>query len=154
MSEQTSISASRSIDAPASTVFDILTNPERHHEFDAAGMVKSLDKGKRIQATGEVFTMNMNAEHMGGDYKTDNYVTGFEPDKLVAWETAPAGEQPAGWEWVWEVTSTGSDSADVTLTYDWSKVDAATVKKIGLPLLTLHDLQESLNKLASAVTGS
>ncbi|WAL39233.1 SRPBCC family protein [Brevibacterium sp. BRM-1] len=154
MAEATSISVSRTIDAPAKDIFDVLSNPERHREFDGSGQIVSDDRTNRIQAVGDVFTMNMNAPHMGGDYKTENHVTGFGQDKILAWQTAPAGQEPAGWEWVWELDSTGPDSTDVTLTYDWSKVDAATAKKVSFPLIPREALEESLKMLAGAVSGA
>ena len=38
--------------------------------------LRSVEHGDRITATGQTFTMNMSGDHMGGDYKTDNHVTG------------------------------------------------------------------------------
>lgn len=52
--------------------------------------------------------MNMQGDHMGGEYKTDNHVTGCVKDKLLAWKTAPAGTEPPGWEWLWELESQGA----------------------------------------------
>lgn len=153
MTETTSIIVSRSIDEPAKKIFDLLTNPERHHEFDGSGFVVSDDKTDRIQKTGDVFRMNMNGPHMGGDYKTENHVTGFDENKLVAWKTAPAGEEPPGWEWTWALESTGSDSTDVSLTYDWSAMDPKAAQDLGMPLVSREQLEESLERLANAVAG-
>ena len=47
---------------------------------------------------------------------------GYDENALLAWKTAPAGTEPPGWEWMWELKATSSSSTDVTLTYDWSKV--------------------------------
>ena len=70
------ISSTRTIDAPAGAIFDILSNPARHAALDGSGMVQSDSKSDRITAVGQVFTMNMEGDHMGGEYKTDNHVTG------------------------------------------------------------------------------
>lgn len=154
MSNDTSITVERVIDAPVDRIFDLLTNPERHHEFDGSDMVRSADTADRIQSVGQSFTMNMHAERMGGDYKTDNRVTGYADDKLVAWQTAPAGKKPAGWEWVWELESRGNDSTLVRHTYDWSKVtDKDLLKRVSFPVVSEKQLEESLNELAAAVTG-
>jgi uncharacterized protein YndB with AHSA1/START domain len=150
----TSISASRTIDAPAEDIFHVLSNPERHAEIDGSGMVQSDDKTDHITETGEVFTMNMNWDKMGGDYKTDNYVNGYQENKLLAWKTAPAGEEPPGWEWVWELTSQGHDSTEISLTYDWSAVtDKDVLKQVSFPAVSEEDLESSLGNLAAAVSG-
>ena len=84
MSEKT-VSATRTIDAPAEAIFTVLSNPERHAEIDGSGMVRSDDKTDRITEVGQKFSMNMHWDKMGGDYKTDNYVNGYQENKLLAW---------------------------------------------------------------------
>ncbi len=148
----TQISAQRTIDAPSKDLFDVLSNPHRHTELDGSGFVRSLEKGDRIEKAGQQFRMNMAGDHMGGEYQTDNVVTGFDKNHMIAWKTAPAGQEPPGWEWVWELTSTGSDSTDVTVTYDWSKVtDKGLLEKLSFPLVPQSALEDSLGKLAAAV---
>ena len=154
MSDDQSITVSRTIDASTSQVFDVLTNPERHAELDGSGFVISDEKSDRITGTGQVFRMNMSGPHMGGDYQTDNTVTGYDANHLVAWQTAPADTDPPGWEWVWQLEAQGSDATEVTLTYDWSKVtDQELLKKISFPLVEKGALEQSLDNLAGAVAG-
>ncbi|GAA1888448.1 SRPBCC family protein [Lapillicoccus jejuensis] len=151
----TSLTVTRAIDAPADRVFDVLSNPERHVDLDGSGFVVSVDHGDRITGTGQVFTMNMEGDHMGGEYKTDNHVTGYDRNTLLAWQTAPAGTEPPGWEWVWELVAQGPDATEVSLTYDWSKVtDKALLQKVGFPLVSKDQLEDSLATLASEVSGS
>lgn len=155
MSDDTSISVSRTLDSPAKDLFLILSNPQRHAELDGSGFVRSDDHTDRITATGQVFRMNMSGPHMGGDYQTDNTVSGFEADKLIAWKTAPAGNEPPGWEWVWELEAQGPNSTTVTLTYDWGKVTDKDLLAKGLfPLLSKDQLDASVAKLAEAASGS
>lgn len=152
--DQSSVVVSRIIDASAADIFHLLSNPERHSELDGSGMVVSDEKTDRITASGQVFTMNMNNAKMG-DYQTDNHVTGYDANKLLAWQTAVAGTEPAGWQWVWELEPMGPDSTEVTLTYDWSHVtDKETLKKVSFPMVSKEDLEESLNKLAAGVSGA
>lgn len=147
-----SITVTRSIDAPAKELFQLLTLPSRHKELDGSGFVVSDDHTDRITGVGQVFTMNMQGDHMGGEYQTDNHVSAYDPNHMVGWRTAPAGTEPPGWEWLWELESTSSDSTDVTLTYDWSKVtDPELLKKVSFPLVSEAQLEDSLNALASAV---
>ena len=154
MTEDRKITVSRTIDASAQDIFAVLSNPERHRELDGSGVVRSDDRSDRITATGQVFTMNMEGEHMGGEYKTDNHVVGYDENHLLAWKTAPAGTEPPGWQWVWELTAQGNDATTVSLTYDWSAVtDEAILSKVRFPLVTEEQLEDSLGNLASAVAG-
>jgi len=152
MTTSTSLTVSRSVNAPAAEIFDLLTNPDRHAEFDGSGYVRSSDKAQRITKVGQHFRMNMQGPHMGGEYQTDNHVTGYAQNQLVAWKTAPAGEEPPGWEWVYELKSEGSDDTMVSLTYDWSKVtDQKLIKQVPIPLVTADEMEASLAALASAL---
>lgn len=149
------ITVERTIQASSADVFEVLSNPERHVALDGSGFVVSDERTNRIQGTGDVFTMNMTGDHMGGDYQTENHVTGFSPNQLLAWQTAPAGQEPPGWQWVWELESEGSDATRVRHTYDWSNVtDEALLQKVGFPLVSKSDLESTLDNLNQAVTGS
>lgn len=147
------ITATRTIDAPADAIFDILSNPEWHARLDGSGLVQSDHKTNRITGVGQEFTMNMEWDKMGGEYKTENYVVGFDENKLLAWKTAPAGEEPPGWQWIWELQSQGSDSTEVSVTYDWSEVtDKKVLKKLSFPAIPQQDLESSLENLAATVS--
>lgn len=155
---QTHLTVTRVIDVPAKRVFEVLTLPARHPEFDGSGMVRAADDTERVTKTGEKFVMNMHADMMGGDYRTHNFVTAFEENRMVGWKPAPeedgsAPDGPLGWEWLYTLTPQGSDSTEVSLTYDWSDVtDPQLLKKVGFPAVPQKDLEESLNLLAAAVT--
>ena len=154
MSDDKRITVQRTIDASTHDVFDVLSNPERHPEIDGSGFVVSDEKSDRITGTGQVFRMNMTGPHMGGDYQTDNTVTGYDANHLLAWQTAPADTEPPGWEWTWELTADGASSTDVSLTYDWSRVDdPELLKQVSFPLVSEAQLEDSLARLAAAVSG-
>lgn len=155
MSDTTSTTVERNIPAPAAELFDVLTNPHRHTELDGSGFVVGLDHGDRLEKVDQKFTMNMTGDHMGGDYQTDNFVSAYDENKMIGWKTAPAGNEPPGWEWLWELQSEGSDATKVTLTYDWSKVtDTDLLEKISFPLVSEAELDDSVSKLAAAVTAT
>lgn len=150
MSEEASVTVERVIEAPVDRVFDVLSNPANHLKLDGSGFIRSVDHADRIDRVGQVFTMNMEGAHMGGEYKTDNRVTGYAKDKLLAWQTAPAGTEPPGWEWVWELESKGPNETLVRHTYDWSKVtDKDLLQKVKFPLVTEDELEDTLGKLAA-----
>jgi hypothetical protein len=149
------ITVERTINASTDAVFDVLSNHVRHVELDGSGFVQSGEKVDRIQQTGDLFVMNMAGDHMGGEYQTDNHVVGYSPNQLLAWKTAPAGTEPPGWQWVWELESQGSDRTVVRHTYDWSDVtDQQLLEKVGFPLVTEEQMHDTLQRLDQAVTGS
>ena len=155
MSDHTSITVQREIPTSAKALFDVLSNPHRHTDLDGSGFMRGLSKGDRLTKVGQQFTMNMDGPHMGGEYQTDNIVNAFDQDKMIGWKTAPAGTEPPGWEWLWELKPEGADSTRVSLTYDWSKVtDRDLLAKIKFPLVSEADLEQSLGRLAEAESGS
>ena len=150
--DQKRISAQREIPASSEEIFEVLSLPANHVALDGSGFVRGLDHGDRITEVGQVFTMNMDGEHMGGEYQTDNHVTGYGKNQRLAWKTAPAGTQPPGWEWTWTLEPQGPDSTLVSVAYDWSEVtDKDLLEKVGFPLVPQEALEESLARLASEV---
>lgn len=148
-----SATATRDINAPADKIFGLLADPRRHAELDGSGFIRSDDDAQPITGTGYVFTMNMHGDHMGGDYQSDNHVTAYEQDKRLAWQTAPAGQEPPGWRWEWDLEPIAGDATKVTLTYDWSEVtDAELLAKLHFPLVPQSGLEESLSKLVAAAS--
>lgn len=155
MTNDKSITVQRQIPVSAKAIFDVLSLPARHQELDGSGFVRGDDHTDRITGVGQTFRMNMTGEHMGGDYQTDNHVSGYDPDRLLSWKTAPADTDPPGWEWVWELKPESSDATNVSLTYDWSKVtDPDILAKVSFPLVSAKELDDSLNNLAAASSGS
>lgn len=149
---ETQIQVSRIIDAPNKEIFQVLTLPDNHARIDGTSTVVSEDKTDRIQQVGDVFRMNMTGDHMGGDYKTDNHVVAYDENQLLGWKTAPAGTEPPGWQWIYELEPLDSDQTRVTLTYDWSQVtDQDLLAKNLFPLFTEEQLEGSLNNLAAIV---
>lgn len=155
MSDITKVTVERVIEAPVDAIFDVLSNPERHQKLDGSGLIRGVDHADRIQKVGQVFTMNMNmqGDDKSGEYKTDNHVSGYAKDKLLAWQTASSGEKPPGWEWLWELESQGPNETLVRHTYDWSKVtDKKLLAHLRIPLITKDQLLETLGRLAAEAT--
>ncbi|MDO5723610.1 MAG: SRPBCC family protein [Flaviflexus sp.] len=149
MSEDKKITATRTIDAPAADIFDILTLPAKHSGFDGSGFVRSDDKAQRIQAVGDVFVMNMEGDHMGGEYKMHNHVSAYDKNKMVGWKPATddAPNDPPGWEWLYTLEAVDGESTKVSLTYDWSQVTDEKFLAL-LPLVSEEEMEESLQLLA------
>lgn len=149
--DETRVVVSRDVDASPHTIFGLLADPRRHAEIDGSGMVRADDGGEPITAVGQVFRMHVHREPRG-DYLTDNLVTRFEPDAVVAWRTGLPDTTPPGWEWRWEVVPTASGSR-VSLTYDWSDVhDPEVHRRVGgFPSVPVEALESTLDRLATAV---
>ena len=150
----TSVTVTREIDAPAAEIFQILSLPARHVDFDGSGNIKN-GSDQRIEKAGDVFTMDMHREDQGGDYRIHNHVTAFDENKMVGWQPAndDAPDAPKGWEWLYELRAQDASTTEVVLTYSWDKVtDKKVLEKVGFPLITEAELEQSLNLLAAAVS--
>jgi hypothetical protein len=121
--ESKSLEVSRRIGAPAALLFDILSNPQRHIEFDGSDMLRGAVSDGPISAVGDTFDMRMN--RLGREYLMINHVVEFEPDRRIFWEPAPgdvatAGGEPSrvgippGYRWGYILTPDGEDATVVT----------------------------------------
>lgn len=151
MSEHQSITVSRAIDAPMAAVFDALTTPARHKDFDGSGMVvAAVDPEQRITEVGDVFTMDMHHESQGGDYQMDNHVVTFDSGSVVGWAPCPAGKRPFGWTFTYTLVPQEDARTHVTLTYDWSQVTHPKILPM-LPAMREPELSRSLDLLATVL---
>jgi hypothetical protein len=128
--ESKPVEVSRRIEAPATRIFEIVANPQRHMEFDGSEMLRGAVFDRPISGVGDSFTMKMFFDRVGGDYLMLNYVVEFEPDRRVFWEPAPGdlapadGEpsavgMPAGHRWGFILTPDGDDATIVTEVFDY-----------------------------------
>ena len=61
--------------------------------MDGSDTLRGAEASGPITRVGEVFRMDMH--HVdAGDYQTDNHVTAFEPDHLIAWRTSETDAEP------------------------------------------------------------
>ena len=125
--ETTKVEVSRRIEAPASTVFDVLARPNRHNEIDGSDMLQGTDGEGPIRGVGETFTIKMH--RLGRDYEMINHVVAFEVDRYIAWEPSPgdidtAGGDPArigvpsGYRWGFRLVPDGESATVVTEIFD------------------------------------
>lgn len=149
MTETTS-TATRTIDAQANDIFDLLSNPERHEETDGSGMVRAADKGERLKKVGDTFTMNMHNDD--GDYQTKNAVYAFEDGRVIGWENVKniTTDVEVGAKWLYELEPADEGHTKVTLTYDRSDIKSDKVRKMSAKF-DEEFLDNSLAKLAEAL---
>lgn len=91
MTEQRIVKATRTINAPAAKIFELIADPARQPEWDGNDNLAVAPEGQRITAAGQEFTMELT----NGQSRT-NYVVEFEEGRRIAWNPAPTGEQPRG----------------------------------------------------------
>jgi uncharacterized protein YndB with AHSA1/START domain len=82
------VSVERVIAAPADRIFDLLANPDRHHDIDGSGTVRDAKQSPTRLTMGAQFGMSM---HLGVKYSMVNEVIEFDDGKRIAWQTRPAG---------------------------------------------------------------
>jgi hypothetical protein len=130
------IEVSRRIEAPPDYIFEVLSNPQRHVEFDGSDMLRGPVFDRPILSVGDVFAMKMYFDRLGGNYLMLNHVVEYEPDQRIFWKPAPGDSasaggrpsavgQPAGHQWGYVLTPDGIDATVVTETYDCSAAPAA-----------------------------
>lgn len=98
------------INAPVEELFDIVSNPHRHHEIDGSGTVGTIVSGTERMIEGEPFTMKM--RQFGMDYKTNSTPTQVRENEIVEWQVA--GRQ----KWRWEFKPLDQNRTEVTETWD------------------------------------
>jgi hypothetical protein len=115
------------IEAPAALIFEIISNPSRHTDFDGSDMLRGAASDRPISGVGDTFTMRMH--RLGRDYLMINYIVEFEPNRHISWEPAPgdletAGEDPSrigvpsGYRWGFRLAPDGDEATLVTEYFD------------------------------------
>jgi uncharacterized protein YndB with AHSA1/START domain len=111
------VSVSRRIDAPASVIFKLLADPDRHPEFDGSGMLRTGASNEVIAGVGDVFVTKMYFTAMG-DYEMHNRIVAFKQDRCIAWEPGNPELARNGSLWRFDLTPDGANATVVTETYD------------------------------------
>jgi len=125
------VSVSRQIPVPASVLFGILAHPANHLLIDGSGMLRRALSGETITQPGDAFVMAMHNDEMG-EYEMTNYVTEFEPDRLITWEPVMSaasreedrpgiGHRGEPHMWCYELAPDTDGSTVVTEIYDCSR---------------------------------
>jgi uncharacterized protein YndB with AHSA1/START domain len=148
-SPQTVVSVERVIDAPAATLFAVVSDATRHPEIDGSGaLVDAKDGAPHQLALGSTFGMSMK---LGVPYSMSNTVIEFEQDHRIAWQTVLAG--PLGrfiggriWRYEFEQADGGTK---VTESWDISQDKQAFFLKHGkIGQQTATSMAKTLDRLA------
>jgi uncharacterized protein YndB with AHSA1/START domain len=145
----TQISVTATVDAPVERVFALLADPDRHPDIDGSGTVRASHTHLAITEEGDVFVMEME-NPTRGNYRVENHVVRYEPDRALAWMPAKPGERPSGHVWGWELESEGDDRTAVTHFHDWADVtDPALLDRIRE--VTPDEMRATIENLAEAL---
>ena len=130
MSKTNRVTASQRVDAPASSVFALLSDPSRHSDLDGSGMLVELVTPGVVTSVGYVFTMRMHNDFLG-DYTVDNHVVEFDPERCIAWEpvlSATSREEAKPnigsnllHRWGYELEAEGPSATVITEFFDCSR---------------------------------
>jgi hypothetical protein len=153
--------ASRVINAPASAIFAILADPNRHGVIDGSGMLRGPHPGAEpVTAVGQTFRMRMHHPQLG-DYTSMNTITSFEPEARIGWApcldpssrdllTKLGVAKEGGHTFTYDLREADGGGTVVTETYDWSGVEDPNFAKL-CPLLSEMQLSETLERIAKEV---
>jgi hypothetical protein len=147
------------VDAAADAVFAVLSDPTSHQHIDGTGWVRDALDEQPLHRAGQVFRIAMyHDNHPDKDYEMANKVTVLDPTRSIAWEPGQMGSDGelsfGGWVWRYDLTPSGADKTDVTLTYDWSAVPSDLREHIQFPPFDRAHLEHSLQNLAELATSS
>lgn len=149
MDDSRRITVSRTVDAPIERVFAMLADPDRHPDLDGSGMLRGSRTHTVLAAVGEAFSMDMHHELLG-DYVADSVVTVYERDRAIGWAPGPAGREPFGHTYGYQLEPEGDDRTVVTHVYDWSAVTDEQVLAL-CPVVSAVQLSATLERLDAAL---
>ncbi len=143
----------RTIAAPPSAVFSILTSPEGHVSIDASGMLQWAE-GERVTAVGDRFVVHMDRESLNdlpmGKYDVTVIITRFTPDTEIEWTISGTVQPPIEHLWGYQLAPHEQGTL-VTSYYDWSRIHPRYRGAVNFPILPEAGLRATLGILARTV---
>jgi hypothetical protein len=135
------------INAPASTIFDLLANPASHQLFDGSETIQKSISGPERLFLGAKFAMGMKIKI---PYRIKNTVVAFEENKKISWCHLMK------WTWTYELADLGNGSTQVTESFDASAIPRYAVRWLKMTGAMAHNpkwMAKSLVRLKSICEG-
>jgi uncharacterized protein YndB with AHSA1/START domain len=139
-----SVSATRTIGAPAPVVFNFLANPREHARFDGSDSVRGVRDAPERLYLGAKFAMDMK---MGLPYFTRNVVVDFEENRFIAWQHF------ARFVWRYDLEEV-PDGTRVTESFTYDQPWAILIIWLGFPERNRRAMVASLERLERLATSS
>ncbi len=143
----------RTIKAPASEIFAVLSDPKGHVAIDSSGMLMS-STGSPVSAVGDTFVVHMDREALNdfpiGEYDVTVKIVRFEQDREIAWTPTGAIKPQIGHVYGYTLEPDERGTL-VTSYYDWSDIDPVWREANIFPILSEGALRATLGILARTV---
>ena len=94
------VSVERFVPAPPEAIFELLVDPDRHHDIDGSGTVVGAKQGSQRLRLGSRFGMSMRVKM---SYSMVSTVIEFDEPRLIAWQTRGPGNLGGGRIWRYEL---------------------------------------------------
>jgi hypothetical protein len=142
------VTESKRINAPASDIFAILSDPKQHTAIDGSGMLRGALTDSVITGVGDVFVLRMYFSEMG-DYEMANTVITFEPDRRISWEPRRHDVEQEDWEhsWGYELTPDGNGATVVTEIFNCARWPKDEREKMENGKIWVDAMRKTLAKL-------
>jgi len=118
------------INAPASTIFDVLANPSSHKLFDGSQTIQNSGSGPERLFLGAKFSMDMKIKI---PYRIKNTVVAFEENKKISWCHLMK------WTWSYELAEFGNGSTQVTESFDASAIPGYSARWLKMTGAMAHN---------------
>jgi len=118
------------INAPASTIFDVLANPSSHKLFDGSQTIQNSVSGPERLFLGAKFSMDMKIKI---PYRIKNTVVAFEENKKISWCHLMK------WTWSYELAEFGNGSTQVTESFDVSAIPGYSARWLKMTGAMAHN---------------
>jgi hypothetical protein len=156
------VAVSRRIDAAASDIFRVLTDPRSHAAMDGSGMVRGFVSDTPVSAVGDVFVIKMYyVEH--GDYEMNNHIVEYEQDRRIGWApeagrghpdaVGPEADRRWGQRWIYDLVPDGPEATVVTEIYDCSGVGEDDRLSMDNGRIWIEAMTKTLERLDQLCTG-
>ena len=151
----TRLEVSRTIPVDASTIFQLLSDPQGHVVIDSSGMLMSAE-GSSVGAVGDQFVVHMDREALNdvplGLYDVNVVITAFTLNEEIAWTVQGRIRPQIGHVYGYRLTPTEGGTI-VTSYYDWSNVDEEWKERITFPIIAESSLRATLAILDRTLRG-
>jgi len=118
------IEVQRTIAAPATDIFAVLTDPQGHVAIDASGMLQDAT-GEPARKVGDRFVVHMDREALNdfpmGRYDVTVDITEYEQDRLISWTILGNIDPQIGHIYGYRLEP-DAEGTVVTSFYDWSAI--------------------------------